>query len=34
MIYISIFPSLQIPQGPSDFSLSSWDLNLLGAFHG
>jgi hypothetical protein len=34
MLYIPILPSLQIPRRPSDFSLSSWDPNLLSAFHG
>jgi hypothetical protein len=34
MIYIQILPSLQIPRSPLDFSLPSWDPNLLGAFHG
>ena len=27
------FPSLQIPQSPSDFSLPFGDLNFLGALH-
>jgi hypothetical protein len=34
MIYIPILPSLQSPRNPSNFSLPSWDPNLLGAFHG
>jgi hypothetical protein len=34
MIYIPILPSLQISRSPSDFSLPSWDPNLLGVFHG
>jgi hypothetical protein len=34
MIYIPILSSLQIPRSPLDFSLPSWDPNLLGAFHG
>jgi hypothetical protein len=34
MIYIPILPSLQIPRSSSDFSLPSWDPNLLGAFDG
>jgi hypothetical protein len=34
IICIPTLPSLQIPQIPSNFSLPSWDPNLLGAFHG
>jgi hypothetical protein len=34
MIFILILPSLLIHRRPSDFSLPSWDPNLLGSFHG
>jgi hypothetical protein len=34
MIYIPIVLGLQISRSPSNFSLTSWDPNLLGAFHG
>jgi hypothetical protein len=34
IIYILILPSLQIPLMPLDFSLPSWDPNLVGALHG
>jgi hypothetical protein len=33
MIYIPFLPSLQISQSPSDFSLPSWDPNILCALH-